>query len=144
MRLMITTLALCIAALFGAAPATAGALQSAAVASSVAAKAVPGEPAVQTVRHRRYGFSYGYGYGAPYYGYAYSYRPRYYYQPYAYYYPSPRYYGDYYAPRYHYKRKHRHHTHPPIRAKAPGAEIQHSSFRVRTMCWAPSGSRQWS
>ncbi len=108
MRLMITTLALCVGALLGAAPATAGGLQSAA-AASVAAKAVPGEPAVQSVRHGRrgFGFSYGYGYGAPYYGY--SYRPRYYYQPYAYYYPAPRYYGYYAAPSYrYYTRKHRH------------------------------------
>lgn len=109
MRLMITTLALCVAALLGVEQASAGALQTPATAS-VVAKAGSGESTVQKVWHRRnYGYRYGYGYAAPYYGY-YSYRPRYYYQPYAYYYPAPRYYGYYAAPAYGYygyKRRHR-------------------------------------
>ena len=110
MRLMITTLALCVAALLGAAPASAGALQSPATVSAVDNTA-QGAPPVQNVRYWRYGYGgFGSSYGAPYSGYSYSFRPRYYSQPYAYYYPAPRYYGYYYAPQpYYYKRGHRHH-----------------------------------
>ena len=49
MRLMITTLAFCVAALLGATQATAGALQSPATAA-VAGKAVPESPACNTER----------------------------------------------------------------------------------------------